>query len=162
LTQTEALARQRPLLLVCEDIHWFDPTSAEIAARIAEHIAGLPVLLLATHPPEFVPPWQGAAHTTSLLLTRLDETEAAALAAGVGGGARAAAARAAIVARADGVPLFVEELARAARDEGGADSPASLQAALVTRIEHSPAAKRVAQLGATIGRRFPFRLLATI
>jgi len=57
LRQLEAVARQKPVLMIFEDLHWIDPSSRELLDRIIERIARLPVLLVATFRPEFVPPW---------------------------------------------------------------------------------------------------------
>lgn len=71
----DALARRRPLLIVFEDVHWIDPTTLELLARVER----LPVLLLATYRPEFHPSWVGQAHVTVLALSRLGRRDGAAL-----------------------------------------------------------------------------------
>jgi predicted ATPase len=76
LRQFEALARQKPVLMVFEDLHWIDPSSRELLDRTIERLAGLPVLLLATFRPEFAPPWSGLPRVTALTLARLDRRSA--------------------------------------------------------------------------------------
>jgi hypothetical protein len=75
LRQLEAMARQRPVLMLFEDVHWIDPSSRELLDLVVERVARLPVLLLITFRPEFQPPWAGQAHVTVLVLSRLDRRE---------------------------------------------------------------------------------------
>ncbi len=72
LRQIEGLARQRPVLMVFDDIHWIDPSSRELLDRLIERVADWPVLLLALFRPEFQPPWVGQPQVTLLTLARLD------------------------------------------------------------------------------------------
>jgi predicted ATPase len=75
LSQLEAVARQRPVLMVFEDAHWIDPTSRELLDLTVDRVRRLPVLLAITFRPEFQPPWGGRAHVTSLALNRLGERD---------------------------------------------------------------------------------------
>ena len=70
LAQLEGLAASQPVLMVFEDAHWSDPTSAELFGQVIERLAHLPVLLVITFRPEFPPPWSSHAHVTSLTLSR--------------------------------------------------------------------------------------------
>src|SRR6516165_6924592 len=79
LRQLKALARQRPVVVLFEDVHWIDPSTRELLDLVVERVARLPVLLLVTFRPEFQPPWSGQAHVTVLVLNRLDRREGAAL-----------------------------------------------------------------------------------
>jgi class 3 adenylate cyclase len=180
LRQLEALARQRPVLMVFEDLHWIDPSSRELLDRIIERVPGLPVLLIATFRPEFVPPWSGLPDVTALTLARLDRRTGAAMVEGIAGNAvLSSEAAAEIVERADGVPLFVEELTRALLEAGGAGAavektlagalapsaavPAALHAPLMARLDRlGQAPKATAQIAAAIGREFSFELLAPV
>jgi class 3 adenylate cyclase/predicted ATPase len=180
LRQIEALARQRPVLMVFEDLHWLDPSSRELLDRIIKRVPGLPVLLIATFRPEFAPPWSGLPDVTALTLTRLDRRTGAAMVAGIGGNAvLSSEAAAEIVERADGVPLFVEELTRAVLEAGGSGAevertlagalapsaavPAALHAPLMARLDRlGQAPKEIAQIAAAIGREFSFELLAAV
>ncbi|MDP8919396.1 MAG: AAA family ATPase, partial [Pseudomonadota bacterium] len=72
LQQLENLARRQPVLQVFEDVHWGDPSSIEVMDREIEFIRRLPVLLLMTYRPEFIPPWIGEPHVSTIALGRLD------------------------------------------------------------------------------------------
>jgi class 3 adenylate cyclase len=89
LRHLEGLARQRPVLMLFEDVHWIDPSSRELLDLVVERVARLPVLLLVTFRPEFQPPWTGQAHVTVLVLNRLDRREGAVLVQRVVGAGRA-------------------------------------------------------------------------
>ena len=118
--QLEALAHQRPVLMIFEDAHWSDPTSLEALSRIVERIKTLPVLLIATFRPEFNAPWLGQSRVTSVTLNRLGEREAAAIVAGLAGNKELPAdVMAEIVERTDGIPLFVEEMTKAVLEAEG-------------------------------------------
>jgi class 3 adenylate cyclase/predicted ATPase/DNA polymerase III delta prime subunit len=178
LRQLAMLARQRPVLMVFEDAHWVDPTSMEQLDRVVEQVRCSAVLLLITFRPEFSPPWTSQGHVTTLTLDRLDQRESAALAQRIAGsyGALPAEALDEIVARTDGVPLFVEELTKAVIEaSAGAELvlsgtpaaaravPSTLHASLIARLDRlGPAAKEVAQVGAAIGREFSYQLLAAV
>jgi len=180
LRQLEALARRKPVLMVFEDLHWIDPSSHELLDRTIERISHLPVLLLATFRPEFAPPWSGLPQATMLTLARLDRRTGAAMVERIAGNAAISSEVAAeIVERADGVPLFVEELARAVLEAGGrgaevertlaravspsAAVPAALHAPLMARLDRlGPAPKEIAQIAAAIGREFSYELLAPV
>ena len=75
LRQFDALARQRPVLMIFEDVHWIDPTSHELLEMMVERVLCLPVLLVITFRPEFQPPWTGQAQVTMLALNRFGRRE---------------------------------------------------------------------------------------
>jgi class 3 adenylate cyclase/predicted ATPase len=180
LRQFEALARHKPVLMVFEDLHWIDPSSRELLDRTIERIASLPVLLVATFRPEFAPPWSGLPQATVLTLARLDRRAGAEMVQGIAGNAALSSEAAAeIVERADGIPLFVEELTRAVIEAGGcgegaekalagalspsAAVPAALHAPLMARLDRlGPRSKEIAQIAAVIGREFSYELLAPV
>src|SRR6185436_15924014 len=117
--QVAALAKRRPVLMVFEDVHWVDPTTQELLDLLIARIAQLPVLVLLTFRPEYAPHWSGEAHVTALTLNRLSSRLGAQLADNVTGGkALPKEVREQIVAKTDGVPLFVEELAKAVLESG--------------------------------------------
>ncbi|MBV8577272.1 MAG: AAA family ATPase, partial [Acetobacteraceae bacterium] len=128
LHQLEALARQQPVLLVFDDVHWIDPSSRELLDYMIERTADWPVLLLLLFRPEFQPPWTGQPHVTLLTLPRLDRQATAAMVASVAGNqALPPEIVAEIAERTDGVPLFIEELTKAVL-EAGPQAPAALSA----------------------------------
>ena len=112
------------LLMIVEDVHWGDPTSLELIELVIQRTDQLPILLLITFRPEFVAPWSGQAHVTSVTLRRLDRRESAELVRGaVGGDALTADVVDQVAERGDGIPLFLEELS-SALVESGADASA--------------------------------------
>jgi class 3 adenylate cyclase/tetratricopeptide (TPR) repeat protein len=176
LRQLEASARQRPVLMLFEDVHWIDPSSRELLDLVMERVPRLPMLVLVTFRPEFQPPWSGQAHVTVLVLNRLDRREGATLVSQVAGAeALPGEVVTEIVKRTDGVPLFVEELTKAVLEGGsagttlsragatGANVPATLHASLMARLDRlGPAVKEVAQVGAALGREFSYELLTAV
>ncbi len=177
LAQLTGLAARQPVLVVYEDLHWIDPSSRELLDRTIDQVGRLPVLLVATFRPEFQPPWAGQPNVTSLAPSRLDQHDSAALVAEIAGADSLSMETAREVAeRADGVPLFIEEVTRAVLEAGSQAAealsaiphpelsvPATLHASLVARLDRlGPVAKDVAQRGAAIGREFGHELLAAI
>ena len=86
IEQLEALARSQPVLMLLEDAHFLDPTSAELFDQIAGRIQQLPVLLIATSRPEGAVRWSGLPHATFLTLNRLSRAQAASIIAAMTGG----------------------------------------------------------------------------
>lgn len=182
LRALEDLARQQPVLVVFEDLHWIDPTTRELLDRTIARAEQLPVLLIATFRPDFQPPWIGQAHVTMVALARLARRDGAALVRQLAGDSAALPADIVeeIIERTDGVPLFLEEVTKvvieaaagsksAARSTVGAVPraraavPATLRASLTARLDRlGPAAREVAQAGAAIGREFSYQLLAVV
>jgi predicted ATPase len=119
LSHVNQLAALQPVLMVFEDLHWIDPTSLELLSLAVEKIRRQRLLLVTTTRPEFTPPWPSHRHVTTLALSRLDKVEGEALVAGVTGGKllpREVLDQ--IVARTDGVPLFIEELTKTVLESG--------------------------------------------
>src|SRR5262249_54821840 len=159
ISQLDALARQTPLLMIFEDAHWTDPTSLEVFSRAVDRIESLRVLLIVTFRPEFDPPWIGRSHSTAMTINRLTKREVGAMIDGVVGNKLLPAnIRQDIIERADGIPLFVEEMTKAvleAESEGAAQRtvaagpspslavPASLHASLMARLDRLGPAKEV-------------------
>ena len=117
--QLEGLAAAQPVLLAYEDMHWSDPTTQELLGLTIERVSRLPVLLLITYRPEFSPPWPSQPHVSTLTLSRLGRREGAALVERVVRDKPLPDEVAAqIVAKTDGVPLFVEELTKTVLESG--------------------------------------------
>ena len=124
VSQTEALARRHPVLMIFEDAHWTDPTSLEVFGRVVDRIRTVRVLLLVTFRPEFEAPWIGQPHVTVLTINRLMQGAVVAMIDRiVGNNLIPATIRQDIIERTDGIPLFVEEMTKAvleAESEGEA------------------------------------------
>src|SRR5215469_11283041 len=73
--QIETFARKSPTLMIFDDAHWSDPTSLEVFGRAVDRIATHRVLLLITFRPEFIPPWIGQPHVTTLTINRMARRE---------------------------------------------------------------------------------------
>ena len=170
LRQLGGLARRQPILMIFEDLHWADPSSHELLDLTVEQIGQLPMLLIMTFRPEFQPPWIGQPHVTTVFLRRLGREESGELVRGIlrYTGELSGDAVDEIVERTDGVPLFLEELTKAVIENAvisGDPStslavPATLHASLLARLDRlGPKTKEVAQIGAAIGREFPYELL---
>lgn len=179
LMQLTALATRQPVFIVFEDAHWADPTSLELLTLTLERITQLRVLLLITARPEFMPPWPGHAHLTTLSLTRLNRRNGAALIERVTGGKTLPAeVMDQILARTDGVPLFVEELTKTVLETGLLQEldgryilsrplplmaiPTTLHASLMARLDRLAPVREVAQIGAVVGREFSYELLSIV
>jgi predicted ATPase/class 3 adenylate cyclase len=160
------LAEQAPILFLLEDAHWIDPTTIELVARLTDAIASAPVMAVVTTRPDFASPWTGRAHATQLTLSRLGRAQCAQMVAGVAAAhAIPPGVLAQIVAKTDGVPLFVEELTKSILESGMLDRatvPSTLQDSLMARLDRLGEAKEIAQIAAVIGRQFPRALLAAV
>src|SRR5262245_53089429 len=175
-----AQADRQPALAVWEDLHWADPTTLELLGLVIDQAPTVPMLHVLTSRPAFHPPWPPRSHLASLVLSRLEHLQVAALITQrVGGKALPAEVVQHIVTKTDGVPLFVEELTKMLlaspllREEAGPHYvlagplrpvaiPDTLQGALMARLDQLPAAKEVAQLGAVLGRAFTYDLVQSI
>jgi class 3 adenylate cyclase/tetratricopeptide (TPR) repeat protein len=177
--RVKALASQAPVLMVVEDIHWIDPTSQELLDLLVPKIRELPVLLAMTYRPEHVPAWTGQPAVTTVALHRLDRHATARLVGTVTEGrALPTDVLNEILARTDGVPLFVEELTRSVLESGqlieegdhytlqnplaGLAIPSSLRDLLAARLDRLGRVKEFAQIGACIGREFSWELMERI
>ena len=161
-----ALGEKQPLVLVVEDLHWIDPSTLEWLGLLIEQCPTANVLLLMTHRPDFEPPWPGRAHLHAITLSRLSRRQSQQLIAGaIPEAALSDEIVERITSRSDGVPLFVEELAKGLVEAGSADSldiPETLQDSLMARLDRLGEAKLVAQLGSAIGREFEYTLLEAV
>jgi class 3 adenylate cyclase/tetratricopeptide (TPR) repeat protein len=179
LAWLHAEAQRQPVLMVVEDLHWLDPSTVELLSLLVEQGAQARLCLILTARPEFRHPWDMMAHVTALTLRRLAPDQVAQVATEVAGHKTLPAEiMAQIVAKTDGVPLFVEELTQMVLESGLLQEreahyelpgplpplaiPSTLQDALLARLDRLAAAKGVAQLGATIGRTFAYDLLQAV
>jgi class 3 adenylate cyclase/predicted ATPase len=178
VTQVESLSRSEPVLMIFEDAHWTDPTSLELVTRILERIVELRVLLIITFRPEFAPPWIGLPHVTAVTINRLGRKDVDIIIDRlVGNKFLPTGIREEMIDRTDGIPLFIEEMAKAvleADDEEEArrtaaaipstrlEIPVTLHASLMARLDRLGAAKELAQVGSAIGREFSHALIETV
>ena len=164
LDQLRALAVKGPVLYVLEDAHWIDPTTRELVTQTLGRIGDARVLMLITHRPDFQSEWAHHPQVTALSLGRLSPGQGAEVARAAGGEALPEEAVARILRRADGVPLYIEEMTRSVVETGNVVSdveiPETLQASLLARLDRlGPEAKELAQLAAVLGREFKAELL---
>ena len=174
-----ALSKDKPVLFVLEDAHWMDPTTRELIDQSLAAFATARVCLLITTRPGFTHSFAGHPMLTQLTLNRLSRDDVAGIATrAVGGKSLPAALIDEITARSDGVPLYVEEMAKAAIDSGllketpegfaldkrraALAIPVSLQDSLMSRLDRLQPVKDIAQTASVIGRAFDFRTLAAI
>jgi predicted ATPase len=172
-------AQRQPLVLVVEDLHWVDASTRELLGLVLEQLASMPVLAVFTFRPEFLPAWAPSSRVTTLPLGRLARAEVESLALTTSGNrAFPAPLLDEIVARTDGVPLFVEELCKAllaagvvierngrlelARALEGTEIPVTLRDSLTARLDRLGGAKAVAQLASVLGREFEYPLLRAV
>ncbi len=160
------LADDAPVLLLLEDAHWIDPTSKELWTRLIDSISTTRLLALVTARPEFVSPWADRAQFSSLGITRLTSTQSAELVADIAAPRVLAPAIVDdIVAKSDGVPLYVEELTKTVLESDTPDRPTvptTLQDSLMARLDRLGPAREIAQVAAVIGQQFSHALLAAV
>jgi len=176
LMRTAAL---QPVLLIFEDLHWADPTTVELLDRLVEKIAKLPVLLILTYRPEFIPPWPDYHHVSTLILNQLSQEDSSVMVECL---TREKALPKELVKeildKTDGNPLFIEELHKAIiqnnvlEDQGdryalqapvsSISVPSTLADSFMARLDKLNRVKDVAQTAAVIGRRFSYDLLVHV
>ncbi|HEY6903651.1 MAG TPA: adenylate/guanylate cyclase domain-containing protein [Candidatus Acidoferrales bacterium] len=175
LALLQASSEQQPVILVFEDVHWADPTSLELLEQIRDNVKNWRILVIVLHRPNLTLPWTEQPHVISLTVNRLDRLQVSSMVQSLSKDKdlpRTAIEQ--ILAKTDGVPLFVEEItktvlesAAGGSNEGrsGAHStllvPDTLHDSLMARLDHLAPVKTVAQIAAVIGRDFSFELLKT-
>ncbi len=177
--QVEGLARNRPVLAIIEDVHWIDPSTLEFLERIIQRVRPHPILVLITFRPEYVPPWTGHPHVTSLALGRLGRREGAAMVRELTNGKDLPTeVLEQVLAKTEGVPLFLEELTKTVLESGllvdAGDRfmlsgplpplaiPATLRDSLMARLDRLALVKDTAQLAAALGREFSHELVMAV
>jgi tetratricopeptide (TPR) repeat protein len=173
-------ASLRPLVLIVEDLHWIDTSSEECLNAMLDAVAGVPVLLLVTYRIGYTPPFGSRSFSTTLTLHSFSEAETLAMAGHVLGTAQCPAAlQTALMDKAEGVPLFIEEVTKTLLDlgvlqrEDGAyrlvknlsevHVPDTIQGIIMARLDRlGDDGKRTVQMASVIGRQFLVRLLARV
>jgi adenylate cyclase len=168
-------ARHRPLFLLLEDLQWLDSSSRDYLEGVVDSMATHPIFVLCTYRDEYTPAWQNRSFHQRLVLDPFGEEETDEMVAELVHQAPVAVAtRQLIVKRAEGNPLFIEELTGYLKERGllaagdataltEAEVPATIQDLLTARIDRLPeSAKRVLQVAAVLGREFPLPLLEAV
>jgi class 3 adenylate cyclase/predicted ATPase len=180
-------AKQQVVVYAWEDLHWADPSTLELLTLFLAQVPTTRLLAIFTYRPEFTPPWGAHSYLSQLTLSRLGRNHVETMVEKMTGGktlSREVIQQ--IVSKTDGVPLFVEELTKSVVEairgqvtgDGGQEGktgavqqavsvfavgiPATLQDALMARLDRLGPAKEIAQIGATIGREFNYDLLQAI
>jgi class 3 adenylate cyclase len=177
LRQFENLAGLSPILAILEDMHWADPTTLDLLALLIERAERLPMLLIVTTRPGSFPAWSSRPNVTVQQLNGFDRRVSATLVKEViYNQTLPAEVIDRIIAHADGVPLFIEELTKTVLERGfGRDRhpevsgellpdaiPTSLQASLMARLDRLPFGKEAAQIASVVGRDFSFEMLQAL
>jgi class 3 adenylate cyclase/tetratricopeptide (TPR) repeat protein len=179
LTIFMRIATQQPVLFVMEDLHWVDPTTLELLTLLVDQGPTSRILALWTCRPDFSPPWTGRSHVTQVTLPRLPRQQATEMTDRIARGkALPTEVVAQVVAKTDGVPLFVEELTKMVLESGLLQEredryeltgplpplaiPTTLHDSLMARLDRLATVKSLAQLGATLGREFSYELLQAV
>jgi predicted ATPase len=172
-------AEKAAVFCAWEDLHWADPSSLEVLTLLLEQIPTTRLFTVLTFRPEFTPPWGARSYLTSLTLSRLDRPHVETMVEQVTGGkALPPEVVQQIVAKTDGVPLFVEELSKMVVESGLVREaaghyelagplpplaiPSTLQDSLMARLDRLAPVREIAQLGATLGREFSYELLYAV
>jgi predicted ATPase len=172
-------AERRPVLQLWEDIHWADPSTVELLGMFIEQAPTAAMLNVVTFRPEFVPPWGQRSHLLSLTLNRLERAEVEKVVFQlVQGNVLPDEVVTHITDKADGVPLFIEELTKTVIESGLLEKrggryeldgalaelhiPATLQDSLMARLDRLPDVRRLAQLGSVLGREFAYDMLCSL
>jgi class 3 adenylate cyclase/tetratricopeptide (TPR) repeat protein len=172
-------AERAPVLMAWEDLHWADPTTLETLGMLIEQAPTAALLVVATYRPELTPPWPPRSHMTPITLSHLERPEVETMVGHLAGG-RPLPGEVVdhIVAKADGVPLYVEELTKAILGSGVLEArgdayvltgalaqlhiPETLQGSLMARLDRAPRSREVAQLGSVLGREFAYDMISAL
>jgi class 3 adenylate cyclase/tetratricopeptide (TPR) repeat protein len=172
-------AERAPVLMAWEDLHWADPTTLETFGMLIEQAPTAAMLVVATYRPELAPPWPQRSHMIPITLNRLERPEVETMVGHLAGG-RPLPGEVVdhIIAKSDGVPLYVEELTKAILGSGVLDArgdayvlrgalaqlhiPATLQDSLMARLDRAPRLSEVAQFGSVLGREFSYDMISAL
>ncbi len=170
----------RPAVLIYEDLHWLDSSSEEYLGSFVDSVAGMPLMIVMTYRVGYNPPFGSRSFFSTLNLHSLSEAETLAMAGRVLGTERfPPELKAALMEKAEGIPLFVEEVTKTLLDlgvlrreddgyrmvKGIADVhvPDTIQGIIMARLDRlGEEGKRTVQLASVIGRQFLVRLLERI
>ena len=174
-----ALTGAQPVVFIVEDLHWSDTSTLDFLSRVLDRVASAPLLVVPTYRLNFHPSWTPGSNTRRVTLNPLTRAQAEAMMLGVTGGrALPDSVRSQVVAKTDGVPLYIEEFTQTVLDSGvltqtedGYEEtgpipdfsvPATLRDSLMARLDRLGPAKSLAQIAAVLGREFARELLASV
>jgi class 3 adenylate cyclase len=172
-------AEQNTVYTTCEDVHWADPSTLEVLTLVVDQAPTARLYVVLTFRPEFAPTWGNRSHLSQLALSRLGRSQVEAMVERLTGGKTLPpAVMRQIVAKTDGVPLFVEELTKTVMESGLVTAvndhyelsgplpllaiPSTLHDSLMARLDRLSTVRKIAQLGAAIGREFSYELLQAV
>jgi class 3 adenylate cyclase/predicted ATPase len=173
-----SLSAKRPTLCIFEDVHWIDPSTLELLELAISRIDRARILLVVSYRPEFRHTWSTRANVTLHSLTRLSRSEVTKMIKELlREGSLSQRVLDQIIEKADGVPLFIEELTTSIistpKQNGqrtnnsveptpfaAAKVPETLHDALMERLDRVAHGRRLAQIAAVIGREFSYDLLS--
>jgi predicted ATPase len=175
----EALARRRPVVIMVADLHWADPATLAVLTEIIHELPTMSAMLLGTARPGFVAPWPARSHVSTMTLSRLTPKRVKMMVDEITKGKDLPQeVFDQLVEKTDGVPLFVEEMTKMLLESGLLEErsgryeltgplpqfaiPSTLRDSLMARLDRLGSAKRVAQLGAILGREFTYDLLEAV
>jgi tetratricopeptide (TPR) repeat protein len=173
------LSERQTVVMLFEDLHWCDPSTLELLEVLLDQIPTSRVLVLLAFRPEFEPPWLHRSHVIPLMLGRLRAQQVPQMIVGMTEGrSLPAPVVSRIVERADGIPLYVEELTKMILESGQLEEregsyalttelddlaiPPTLQDSMMARLDRLSSAKQIAQLASALGRQFPYQLLLRV
>jgi class 3 adenylate cyclase/predicted ATPase len=173
------LAEHQPVLFILEDLHWTDPSTLELLNVVIEQVPTTSILTVLTCRPTFQPSWSHRSYVTEVSVTRLAQPQVARMVERVAGGKTFPdEVLQQIVQRTDGVPLFIEEMTKTVLESGVLKEthehyelagslttlaiPSTLHDSLMARLDRLMTAKVIAQLGAVMGRQFPYAWLQAV
>lgn len=168
-----------PTIVIVEDVHWVDQTTLGLLDGIIDKSPETAGLILVTFRPEFKASWTGLAHVTLLSLNRMSQKNCAALIGNIAEKSQLPEeVLAQIIAKTDGIPLFIEELTKAVLESGLVEErqknhlrnqplptltiPDTLQDSLMARLDRLAPVKEILHIGAVIGREFSYDLLSAV
>ena len=159
-------ARRWPTVLAIEDVHWIDPSSMELLSQLVDQAAEAGLFVIYTSRIRHGTPWRSGKDHTHILLPRLDPASVRSLVVDAADGALAADLVEKVMARADGVPLFAEELTRLIVERGDQagdrEIPSSISALLMARLDQLGQAREIAQIASVLGHDIQHRLLEAV
>src|SRR5271166_5306971 len=161
-------SQRRTLILVLEDLHWVDKISEEFLGFLAENVRDARVLLLATYRPGYRPPWIDKSYAGQTPLQPLSRDDSMQMVRSVLRTEQLIdLVTQEIVAKGDGNPFFLEQLALHAGEARDVRAdlmvPNTIHDVVMARIDRLPdETKRLLQTAAVIGREFPLRLLNAV